>query len=189
MPEKTPVNLNDPLWDRFRNGSLDAFEEIYKAHARTLLHYGRKINSNREIVHDEVHDLFSRLWENRSSIGPTQSVKNYLLKSLRNSLYKVSQSNNKLNLEYMLFDQEEDFFESRENEIIELEETHTKRKLVKRALVELSKREQEILHLRFFENMSLEEIAKVIDVKYQSVKNTSFVAISKLRDFFSDHLD
>ncbi len=181
--------MSDSLWEKFRNGSIDAFEEIYQAHARALLSYGRKINSNREIVHDEVHDLFSRLWENRTHLGPTASIKNYLLKALRNSLYKTSQSNNRLNLEYMLFDHEEDFFQSRENEIIELEETQTKKKLVKRALVELSKREQEILHLRFFENMTLEEIATVIDVKYQSVKNTSFTAISKLRDFFSDHQD
>ncbi|MEQ8553118.1 MAG: sigma-70 family RNA polymerase sigma factor [Cyclobacteriaceae bacterium] len=174
----------DQLWEKFRKGSIESFELIYNQNAKILLSYGRKINSNREVVYDTVHELFSTLWERRAFIGPTVSVKNYLLKSLRTSLYKTSQQANKLNLEFLLYDHEEDFFGSRESEIIEVESNQTRKKLIKRAIVELSKREQEVLHLKFFENRTTSEIAEILEINYQSVKNTSSVAISKLRDFF-----
>tara|TARA_Y100001972_G_scaffold126274_1_gene179614 strand:+ start:1313 stop:1882 length:570 start_codon:yes stop_codon:yes gene_type:complete len=174
----------DQLWEKFRKGSLESFELIYNQNAKILLSYGRKINSNREVVYDAVHELFSNLWERRAFIGPTVSVKNYLLKSLRTSLYKTSQQANKLNLEFLLYDHEEDFFGSRESEIIEVESNQTRKKLVKRAIVELSKREQEVLHLKFFENRTTSEVAEILGINYQSVKNTSSLAISKLRDFF-----
>ena len=53
--------------------------------------------------------------------------------------------------------------------------------------MELSKREQEVIHLKFFENMNIEEISNVLGIKYQSVKNTSHSAIQKLKKFFKSH--
>lgn len=177
------------LWNNFRTGSKEAFELIYKQNAKILLAYGRKINGDRQVVYDAVHDLFNHIWNHRENLGPTVSVKNYLLKSLRSRLYKISQKHNNLNLEYLLYEEEHDYFESKESEIINYEETEVKKKLLRRAIIELSKREQEVLHLKFFEMQSIEEIADILGIKYQSVKNTSFSAITKLRTFFKSHKD
>lgn len=177
-------NESSALWNALRAGSMDAFEQVYKENAKTLLSYGRKINSDRQVVYDAVHELFNHIWSHRATLNPTASVKNYLLKSLRSRLYKLSQKHNHMNIEYLLYEEEMDYFNSREHEIIHLEQTEVQQKLLKRGIVELSKREQEVLHLKFFENLSLEEIAEILSIKYQSVKNTSFNAISKLRCFF-----
>ncbi len=178
---------SDKLWDDFRKGSIESFERIYRENAKVLLTYGRKINSDRQVVFDIVHELFSQIWAKRASLGPTVSIRNYLLKALRTSLYRTSQKSNNFNLEFLLYENESDFFESRESEIISIEKTETQRKLVKRAIVELSKREQEVIHLKFFENMNIEEISNVLGIKYQSVKNTSHSAIQKLKKFFKSH--
>ena len=175
------------LWDEFRQGSKTAFERIYVENAKILLAYGRKINGDRQVVYDAVHELFNHIWSHRSNLGQTVSIKNYLLKSLRSRLYKLSQKHNNLNLEYLLYENENDFFESKESEIISYEETEVKKTLLKRAIIELSKREQEVLHLKFYEMLSMDEISDILGIKYQSVKNASFSAITKLRAFFKSH--
>jgi RNA polymerase sigma factor (sigma-70 family) len=48
----------------------------------------------------------------------------------------------------------------------------------------LSKREQEILYLKYFAGSSNEEIAKLLNIKYQSVKNVAVSAIKKLKEQF-----
>ncbi|GAB3171094.1 RNA polymerase sigma factor [Telluribacter humicola] len=49
----------------------------------------------------------------------------------------------------------------------------------------MSKRQKEAVYLRYFENMSNEEIATVMRVKYQTATNLIHEALSSLRESFS----
>jgi len=46
----------------------------------------------------------------------------------------------------------------------------------------LSKRQQEVLYLKFEEGLDYEQISKIMDLKYQSVRNLVSTAINKIKD-------
>ena len=56
----------DRNWSAFKNGSEDAFAEIYREHVKGLLNYGYKVTSDRRLIEDSIQDLFYELWKNRA---------------------------------------------------------------------------------------------------------------------------
>src|SRR5215203_171170 len=80
----------EELWVLFRAGNQPAFEKIIKSHYQLLFNYGTRFCKDEELIKDTLQELFSTLWEKRSGIGDTLSVKNYLLKSLRRNLFRAS---------------------------------------------------------------------------------------------------
>lgn len=182
--EKMKITAEEQ-WDQFRSGSVDSFTSIYNEHIKILLSYGRKIYNDRQVVADVVQELFTNLWIRKEFIGSTNSVKFYLFKSLRTALVKEIKKNQ--NKEFKLDNTETKALMSSSHEalVIQEERVEERQKLVKRALDLLSKREQEILYLKYFCSLGNDEISKLLSIQYQSVKNTSFGAIKKLRKYFS----
>jgi RNA polymerase sigma factor (sigma-70 family) len=52
---------------------------------------------------------------------------------------------------------------------------------IKAAVADLSRRQQEIVYLRFFQNLSYEEISDVMDINYQVARNLLYQSIKALR--------
>lgn len=76
------------LWDRFVEGELDAWEQIFNQYYEDLYGYGIKFSSQRELTKDCIHELFVKLWERKEHLANVDSIKAYLLASLRRSLHK-----------------------------------------------------------------------------------------------------
>ena len=76
------------LWQAFRAGRQEAFEAIYQKYVRTLYNYGYNLTRNAAVVEDAIQDLFVYLHEHRSTLGQTDNIKYYLLRSLRRLLAK-----------------------------------------------------------------------------------------------------
>ncbi len=72
------------------------------------------------------------------------------------------------------------------NEIVYKDETDKERKekLVK-AMNQLSPRQKETLFLRYYHGLSNDEIAEVMEINHQSVKNNLSRAVQKLRDILN----
>lgn len=170
-------------WEALRNGDTGAFSDLYNTYAKFLLSYGRKIHNNRQVVADSVQELFTYLWTRREYLGDTPSVKFYLIKALRSIIIKEINKNKTVELS-----SSEDIIEThnyREHQIIAEEQDFERKDTIKKALSQLSKREQEILYLKYFAGSSNEEISELLDIKYQSVKNVAVSAIRKLKNQFS----
>ena len=52
-----------------RNGSYQAFTQIYEAYADRLYSFVLKQLKNRSLTQDIVQDTFLRLWDNRSQLN------------------------------------------------------------------------------------------------------------------------
>ncbi len=170
-------------WQALKQGDTAAFSALYTRYAKLLLAYGRKIHDNRQLVADGVQELFAYLWTRRSHLGEAPSVKFYLLKSLRTILIKEIKKNSKVD-----FDLPKEVTVSpsnREYEMIHEEKESERNRLIKNALKDLSKREREVLYLKYFSNCTNEEIAELLEIKYQSVKNVSVTALKKLKKHLS----
>jgi RNA polymerase sigma factor (sigma-70 family) len=80
-------NLSDEeAWNRFKRGDKNAFEHIFKKYNRVLHHFGVKFFYDRNVVEDCIQELFLKLWKNREKLAEVNTVKYYLVTSLRRSL-------------------------------------------------------------------------------------------------------
>jgi RNA polymerase sigma factor (sigma-70 family) len=167
------------LWDAFRNGNEAAYAYIYQQYCNLLYSYGNKISTDAALVEDCIQDLFIKLWVNKSNLGGTQSVKNYLLKAFRRMLKDAVQKNN---LKQETSEQELDF---KLTLSCESDNWHRQMQLDKEdqlqlAIEKLSSRQKEVIYLRFYKEMKNEEIAEVMAISVPSVYNLVSKALSVL---------
>lgn len=173
------------IWRDFIGGNQSALSYIYFKYAKYLLSYGYKICRDKELVEDKVQDLFVQLWAKHERLGETDSIKFYLFRSLRRKLaesVKADKLRYAVGLE--MIDQYSGPFESH---LIEIETHSERKKLVEQLLAHLNDNQRDILHLKYTVGLTNNEIAEILGMEYQSVKNAVFRSISKIRKFLEQH--
>ncbi len=173
------------LWSQLKQGDDRAFAVIYEAHAEALFQYGLRFSQQRALIEDHVHDLFIYLWKNRATLSDTDSIRRYLLVSLRRRIFKGAKRQQRVtdlqeNVGY-------DFLAEGaiDEQIIREEEEAIHAAGVKQALARLSARQKEVIYLKYFENYSYDDICQIMDISYQSVRNLTFQSIKSLRKLMS----
>ncbi|SEW25883.1 RNA polymerase sigma factor, sigma-70 family [Chitinophaga sp. YR573] len=167
-------------WNAFKQGDWDAFTALYGEFYELLNNYGRKFTRDADLIQDVVHDLFVRLWTTRTRLGNPVSVKNYLYKALRSTLFRKIQSLSK----FVELDGEagDNGFEVNfiPDASFRQEEQELRKQVI--ALVNtLPARQQEIIFLRFYEGMSYEEIAVIMDINMSSTYKLLYKALDNLQ--------
>ena len=170
------------LWLSYRAGDTHAFGVIAETYYRTLVRYGLKFGVDQQVVEDCIQEVFLELWQNRERIGITPSIKNYLLKALRNNITQYYRYQQRFT------DGEEANWVSPppdrwnvEMDMIQKESVSELALQIQEQLSRLPAREREALYLRYYENLSVTEISGIMGVSKQSVSNFLQKALLKLR--------
>ena len=177
----TQVHLEErELWNRLKSGDTNAFGQISTRYYRLLFDYGRKFTKDRELIKDVIQDVLLLIWQKRGQIDTNENVKLYLLKIVRNRLYKE--------LQKQQLRASEDYFDllettdSEEALIISIESTQSILAKLNLHLKNLPKRQQEVLFLKFYEDLSNDEIAEVMHINRQSVANLLYNGLRLLKN-------
>jgi RNA polymerase sigma factor (sigma-70 family) len=170
------------LWNEYRSGNANAFGALIRVHYPDLLHYGTRFTRDAELVKDCLQDLFLELWINRETISETSFVKYYLLKALRRKLTrKIGRSRYTGSWEELHFESIFNGTPSVETGIIREEGLAELARKMRHALAGLSKRQQEVIYLRYYVDADIDEIAEIMSVNRQSVYNHLHDAMKKLK--------
>ncbi len=173
------------IWKSFLNGDRTALSYIYFRYAKQLLVYGYKICRDRELVEDKVQDLFVQLWAKHDGLSETDSISFYLFRCLRR---KLAESVKAEKLRYAVgLEMIEQFSGPFETQMMELEIRSERKKLVEQLLAHLNDNQRDILHLKYSVGLSNAEIAEILGMEHQSVKNAVFRSITKIRKFLVKH--
>ncbi len=163
-------NSADELWGLFLEGDMKAFHSIYSSHYQLLYNFGLKFLQPAKIE-DCIHDTFLNILNYKEKIKSVKNVKAYLFKSFRNQAIKMLKGNK---LEFNLI----------EGTTPQEEENRDKEKMIvqlKELILKLSPREREIIYLKYFQGFNNKEIAEMLEIKYQTVRNILADAIKKMR--------
>lgn len=180
-----PDGMDVTLWDAFRQGDEVAFGRIAQHYYKSLFTYGIRFSKDREFVKDCLQDLFMELWYKRETLGDTGFVKFYLLKSLRRKIYKESLKHRWISPEEELdFDADGMGEDSIEQQIIDGETYTLQVHELTCHLTTLSKRQQEIIYLKFYENLDNESIAQVMGISRPAVANLLYRTLQELKSRF-----
>lgn len=175
------------LWQSFCAGDEAAFRQLHQMHIRHLLNYGLRLHASLAIVEDCIQDLFTELWHYRTRLVQPASVRFYLLKGLRNKIkaqYRREQvfvSGDPDDLESLLSQTAFSAEPSAEQRWVELDLDAERRDQVQRALRALTPRQREVLYLRYFNDLSYEQICEVMHINYQAARSQVYQALKVLR--------
>ena len=178
------IKSDKDIWNDFRNGESYALSHIYYQYAQFLYRYGRKFSNDVELIQDSIQDLFFDLIRMRKNLGETDSIKFYLLSSFRRKLNSNLQKqskfvNNKIkNLEF-------EIVYSAERAMVDKENLTERDELIKKALLELSTKQREILYYRFTCNFEYEHICDIMSLKYDSARKLTHRALKSLKKTLS----
>lgn len=165
----------------FKEDSKLALKELYFEHYHDLYYYGLKLSGSIEISKDCIQDLFIQFWSDYSLLSHVKSKKAYLLKCLRRRIFLSMSQENKFSSIEDNFDQNIPTVSSPEDELFKIESEKIFQQKLVAAKKELSKRQQEVLYLKYGKGYPYSTICDIMDIKYQSVRNLLCEAVTLLR--------
>lgn len=181
-----PHDSESGLWTSFLAGDEEALGNIFVRYYNRLFLYGMNLTESRSEVQDAIQELFLKLWKNRTTINSADSVEYYLINSLRRVIFKQKNKNssiNRLNRKYV--EENVSFFATIEEQTIQREEKAERWQIFLKVRHNLSQRECEILYLRLQHGLINKEIASILDLSVQTVKNCLYEGTRKMREEIS----
>lgn len=179
-----PKNPESKLWSEMLSGDQSAYSVIYQKFFKPLYHYGLKICNEKSIVEDCIQDLFIEIWQNRNNLNETDSITFYLFASLKRKIIKVQKKNSLIDNNSLSHLHVTDTYQ--EERIIKNEIDDELKQKISDAMQMLTKRQKEIIKLKYFHNANNEEIAKRLSIKVESAYNLVSKAMVILRKQISN---
>lgn len=134
-----------------------------------------------ELVEECVQQLFYELWDNRERLKEVQFVKTYLQTYLRRKINReLTKQNRSESLEtshYLELEQEHSF----EEMLIKRVESENLKIKLEKAFSKLSASQLELIRLRFYENLSYDEISQLTGFSHSIIYNQISRALKIIR--------
>ena len=169
-------------WESMTEGNRGAFLSIYESHYQALFSYGFTLTASRDQTKDFIQELFLEIWNKHASVNKDViNVRAYLFTWLRRMIFK---ENRRLKNEHCTDEMTDTLSQNvlpYEDLLIAFQQSEEKKNELAAALKKLTKKQLEIIRLRFFENLSYEEIAIQTSLTQRTVYNLVYEAIRHLR--------
>lgn len=176
------------LWNNLKDGDEKAFSTLFEKYYSDLVRYGNSLCSYDDRVQDCVQDVFTDVWVYRESLSTSVIVKAYLISCVRKRIARLYQrdpffkKNTTLETTEFLFDF------SIEQQLINDEITTEKVAQLNILINNLPSRQKEALYLRYHQQLTVEQIAAIMNVNHQSVSNILFRGITNLRKDWKENI-
>ena len=175
------------VWNEFKKGDMEAFRQIYNAFLSNLYSYGSKLTNNTLVVEDSIQEMFLDLYTHRKNLSETDNLEYYLLKVLRRTIFhKLKQENRFQSLEDHKLETFNIDFEIERNMPDDIQEE--KITLIKDSLSTMEPQNREILYLKFYRELSYNQISELLGIKPDSAKKQVYRIVSKLREVLGNQL-
>jgi RNA polymerase sigma factor (sigma-70 family) len=169
------------LWSKLKAGDEKSFSLLFEKYYADLINYGNSFSPFAEKVQDCVQDVFADVWLYRESLQIPNVVKAYLLSSVRKRIARLHERDH-IFKKITTTDSIEFLFDfSVEHELINDEATAERVLHLNKLLNDLPSRQKEALFLRYNQGLSVEQIAEMLDVNYQSASNLLHRGLLTLR--------
>lgn len=174
------------IWQLFQVGHEASFKVLFERYNQSLYNYGFKFTQDNAVIEDSIQELFVKLWSNKENLNTDVSVKNYLYKSFRRNLIKnIEQTIKRAHvtnsaIEHLPFTIElpHDVSMIRKERVLEIKDK------LDQALSNMTDRQREIIHLRFFEELTYAEIASIMGLSTKDTYKLYYRALDNLKKHF-----
>lgn len=173
-----PFNDEKNLLHKLQNGDRLAFEIIYHRYKGLLYVHASKHLNDQEEAKDIIHDIFSNLWQNRTTLHIQENLTAYLYQAVRNRVinqqlksHRADEYINSLQ-EFISHVQADTDHRVREKMLMEL---------IEQEIASLPPKMRIVFELSRKEGLSHKEIAEQLHITEQSVRSHVKGALKILR--------
>jgi len=179
---------SDQLTQRLAQGDSAAIEQIYREYFQRLRYYGIQIvgRQSQQMVEDVIQDFFMWLAQHHSKLAKIRNFEVYMFQSIRRNLTSKQRDlqNSQHSFEKYVdttLPLQKTLEHSPEHVHIQKEENQERTTLIHTELNKLPPYQREILHLRYFEEKSYQEIASILSISDQVAYNYVSRAIKRMK--------
>lgn len=176
----------EALWNALQKGDEQAYKQIFVQYSDALLSYGLKFTPNRSLVKDCVQMVYVHLFASRARLGVVGNIKGYLLVMMKHEL--MAQLSNR---QYAMARLEEipSFYIDASACTLPHDgmddETYRRHCKLMKALDQLPPRQKEAIYLYYIQEIPLKEIAVLMNMEYQSLRNLLSRSLRTLRSMLT----
>lgn len=160
--------------------NYSAFDELFKRYVTILQNFFyRRTGGDCELSSDLTQDIFMRLWSDLT-FSPSTSFRSWIFAIAYNQLKHIYRSLSYQDgyVEHIQNTTQEEF---EDDPALQIDEEILSQALQKE-LNQLSEKDQLLMDLRFASNLSVSEIASILDIPEGTVKSKLHTIIVKLRN-------
>jgi RNA polymerase sigma factor (sigma-70 family) len=157
--------MPQPNQPYFEQRDIENYRQLYTQYYKKLYNYGKKFTPDITIIEDSIQDIFLDYWKRKDNRFQPEALNSYFFSAFRYSLFKkIGQQKKHVHLAAENEEPEfsiDHFIASRET-VLEMQQK------IQAALRQLTGRQREALFLRFYEGLSYEEIALIMNVSVKA---------------------
>lgn len=180
------LNSDKKVWEEFKNKKDEALSYIYYQNVDFLFFYGKKFTSDEELILDQIQDLFFYLIKKRKTLGDTENIRMYLLKSFRRRLFVALKKKAKQQELKNAYQPESKIIFSVEEKLISAEEQSEKNMELRRGMQKLNASQREVLYYKFNCGMDYNQICEIMNLSYDSARQMVSRSIHSLKKYLSE---
>ncbi|WP_025762325.1 RNA polymerase sigma factor [Dyadobacter tibetensis] len=177
-----PFTDEKSLWHAFQLGSELALTQLMDQFIGPMTYYGRKLSHNDDLIQDCIQETFIDIWQYRANLRVVQEIRPYLLTCLRRKIGQAILKEKFLPLEEMDAGAHFELDFNVEQSLVRDEEEAQRIFELNRYINGLSRKRKEIIYLKYYQNLSNQEIALVMGIQYQTASNLLHEALNSLRE-------
>jgi len=169
------------LWRQLKSGNPQALNRIFDRYVTSLLSYGNLFTSDNGLIEDAIQDIFVTLWEKRERLGDVVSIKHYLCSSLRRRLLRKLRTQRRLVGSDMHYLSDIPFEVSYETWLLRRQYKVEVKQALQQLLTLLTPQQKKVIYLKFYEQLTYDEIATLMKLNKRTVYNTCSAAILHMK--------
>ncbi len=167
-------------------GNELAFLELYRKYHLQLFFYAVKFLHSEELAKDVVHDVFIKLWENRTELPAVASLQSYLYAICKNAILNtISRATRENRIKEEIRHQ----MVSTEPSVESIFLSNEQKDIVKQVIDRLPPKRREAFLLCRIEGKSYEEAAKILNISANTVNDHLVKAIKTLKSYLQQYPD
>ena len=169
------LNKDTNLSKKITGIDVKKFEEIYQRYSSKMLLYALNIVKEKEVCEDIIQNIFIDLWSKRDS-ATIDNIEAYLFTAVKFQIFKYFRDSKFSNEDLTRLNLVEVSVSA--SKILEYQDLEL---AIKNSVSQLPTRCKEIFELSRFEHKSNQEIADLLGVSLQAVKNQISKALTSIR--------
>lgn len=178
-----PENDLNKMWEEFRlNGSTEALALIYYEHFDFLYGFALKYTKDHSLIEDSIQNVFSYLLKKQKKLSPVSNLRVYLLKAFRREVFVQLKKRNRIHFSDELIENPELIIYNNVEDQMNSEERNRLIKLVQSSIAKLGARQQEIISLRFSQELDYTEIAEILSISIDSCYQSIYRSIKFIKE-------
>ncbi|WP_160716138.1 RNA polymerase sigma factor [Chitinophaga solisilvae] len=174
------------FWYEMQQDNEQGLYKIYHELYDNFYHYGISVVLDKAIVKEAINDIFVEIWRKRHQLEMPANINAYLFICFKRRLYKMLAREQKSAVisDSQLFREPEE--QPWETVLIRQETDSLVKEKLEKMLTLLTSRQREFIRMRFYEDLSIDEIAMKTAATPRTIYNTIHNALVRIREVYTD---